>query len=67
MTGDDWNKSDEKSKDCFTTIEQVYKNHTPGVDFLSLAGDVQVINGNPQIVYADTDEVFEKLKNEIDK
>ena len=67
MTGDDWNKSDEKSKDCFTTIEQVYKNHTPGVDFLSLVGDVQVINGNPQIVYADTDEVFEKLKNEIDK
>ena len=65
MTGDDWNKSDERSKDCFTTIEQVYKNHTPGVDFISLVGDVQVINGVPQIVYADTDEVFEKLKNKI--
>jgi len=67
MTGKDWNKADEKSKDCFTTIEQVYKNHTPGVDFISLVGDVQVINGVPQIIYADTDKVFNKLKKDIEK
>ena len=64
MTGDDWNKSDEKSKDCFTTIEQVYKNHTPGVDFIPFVGDVQVINEDVQIKYADTDQVFEELKKE---
>jgi len=67
MTGKDWNKSDERSKDCFTTIEQVYKNHTPGVDFIPFVGDVQVINGVPQIVYADTDKIFNKLKKEIEK
>ncbi len=67
MTGDDWNKSDEKSKDCFTTIEQVYKNHTPGVDFIPFVGDVQVINEDVQIKYADTDQVFEELKKEIEK
>ena len=67
MTGKDWNKSDERSKDCFTTIEQVYKNHTPGVDFIPFVGDVQVINGVPQIVYTDTDKVFNKLKKEIEK
>ena len=66
MTGDDWNKSDDsKSKDCYTTIDKIFKNHTKDVDLVCLAGDVFLSNGKAHINYENVDDLFNKLEKKI--